>query len=121
MLIYTDLAEAFDYVYINRLLWKLERIGIFNSLLGRLRSYLTGRKQSVKVNNAFSITNFCVHLAFLSVLILGQFYFLFLLTISKTFLLFADDLKLFRTVDSIYDNEYLPHDLGFFTIWCKYK
>ena len=54
IVIYFDLCKAFDKVPHNRLLLKLESLGISNPLLSWFRSYLSNRKQSVKINNAYS-------------------------------------------------------------------
>ena len=52
--IYTDFAKAFDSVAHQRLLVKLESIGIKGDLLNWVRSFLNGRKQCVKVNGVTS-------------------------------------------------------------------
>ena len=48
-IIYLDLEKAFDKVPHSRLLLQLRRYGISGDLLAWIESFLTNRKQSVKV------------------------------------------------------------------------
>ena len=52
--IYTDIAKAFDSVAHERLLKKLEAIGIGRDLLNWIRSFLTGRTQCARVEGETS-------------------------------------------------------------------
>ena len=52
--IYTDFAKAFDSVAHERLLIKLEAIGIRGDLLNWIRSFLTGRTSCVRVEGETS-------------------------------------------------------------------
>jgi hypothetical protein len=49
--IYLDLAKAFDTVNHDKLLHKMQEIGITSSALSLFDSYLKNRKQLVKINN----------------------------------------------------------------------
>lgn len=51
---FLDLQKAFDTVDRNILLQKLYRYGIRGTALALMTSYLTGRKQRVKLNNVYS-------------------------------------------------------------------
>ena len=53
-IIYTDFSKAFDSVAHERLLLKLENVGIKGDLLNWIRSFLTGRTQCVNVNGVTS-------------------------------------------------------------------
>lgn len=52
--IFLDLAKAFDTVSIPKLILKLEKIGIRDTQLKLFQSYLTNRKQSVKIGDNIS-------------------------------------------------------------------
>ena len=52
--IYTDFSKAFDSVAHQRLLCKLEHLGIRGDVLNWVRSFLSGRTQRVKVDDFFS-------------------------------------------------------------------
>ena len=52
--IYMDFMKAFDKVPHQRLLYKIEKYGIANPLLGWVKSFLSDRRQRVTVNDAKS-------------------------------------------------------------------
>ena len=52
--IYTDFAKAFDSVAHERLILKLEAVGITGDVLNWIRSFLVGRSQSVRVEGETS-------------------------------------------------------------------
>ena len=52
--IYLDMSKAFDKVWHEGLLFKLERNGVKGKLLAVLKDYLTNRKQRVVINDAES-------------------------------------------------------------------
>ena len=52
--IYLDFSKAFDSVPHKRLLIKLKSYGLSGTLLKWIESFLTNRRQRVKVNNSFS-------------------------------------------------------------------
>lgn len=58
--IYFDLSKVFDRVNHDKLLFKLEKLGIKNSLLSWIRSYLTERYMYVKVGYFFSNHLLCL-------------------------------------------------------------
>ena len=53
-MVFFDISKAFDKVGYRGLLHKLERLGIRDPLLKWLKSYLTGRKQSVIIEGQSS-------------------------------------------------------------------
>ena len=53
---YIDFAKAFDSVSHSKLLYKLSRYGISGKLLLWIKSFLTNRTQTVRVENSFSTT-----------------------------------------------------------------
>ena len=52
--VYLDFKKAFDTVPHNRLLTKLESYGVTGKVLEWVKTFLSDRKQYVKVNNASS-------------------------------------------------------------------
>ena len=52
--IYLDFSKAFDRVPHEKLLFKLECLGIKGSLLAWFRSYLSGRRHRVMIDNEAS-------------------------------------------------------------------
>lgn len=120
--IYTDFSKAFDKVTHSILSEKLHSIGIRDPILSWLISYVTNRKQIVKVKNfisePFNIPSGVPqgsHLApLLFILFINDIHFN-----DSQKLLFADDLKLFRLIKSTSDSILLQNDLNRLSVWCK--
>ena len=99
---FLDISKAFDKVWHEGLLFKLERIGISGNLLSLLKSFLSNRFQRVVLNGQCS--------SWSSVLagvpqgsILGPLLFLIYINdlpenLQSTVKLFADDISLFSTI-----------------------
>ena len=118
---YTDFSKAFDKLNHDILLVKLSNFGFSASLLSLFKSYLSNRTQCVKYNGHVSDS--------ISVLsgvpqgsVLGPLLFVIYIndiakSISSNILMYADDLKIFRTVSSINDCRMLQDDLQKFLCW----
>ena len=115
--------KAFDKVPHERLLKKVEAYGIGGPLLGWMRSFLTGRKQRVRVGEDSSkwtqVTSGIPQGS-----VLGPT--LFVLYINdlpdsiqnnSTAVMFADDTKLFARTDTSKDKEKLQEDLDCVCKW----
>lgn len=122
--VYTDFSKAFDRVSFQLLLAKLEAMGFHPSLLAWLKSFLEGRTQSVKINNFISTPipvlsgvpqgSHCAPLLFN----------LFVNDVSKiiknsTVSMFADDLKIYRTIERWEDSVALQRDLDALCDWAR--
>jgi hypothetical protein len=102
-ILYIDFEKAFDKVSVLKLLHKLEHLGISGVLLQYIKSFLTNRTQSVRIDRVQS--------SFQNVIsgvpqgsVLGPFLFLLFINdlpdiFDPTFCskLFADDLKLYNS------------------------
>lgn len=122
--IYTDFSKAFDRVPHGVLLSKLETLGISGSLLDWIRSYLTSRTQMVRVNNFLSheipVPSGVPQGSHIGPLLFNLFINdVATCFVSSEFLLFADDLKLFRSVVNADDCLALQEDLNRFADWCR--
>ena len=53
-IIYKDFEKAFDKVPHKRLIFKLKKYGICNTVINWIKSYLKNRKHRVKINNKYS-------------------------------------------------------------------
>lgn len=123
--IYTDYTKAFDRIDHKILLRKLYFAGIHGNLLRWFSSYITDRCQTVVLNG------FCSQSRFSTIpsgvpqgSILGPLLFtLFINDIHTCFshshyLLFADDMKVYRKVDTIHDCLLLQQDLDRLYDYC---
>ena len=119
--IYTDFSKAFDSVAHERLLVKLERIGITGDLLLWIRSFLSGRTQCVNVEGALSDWK-DVMSGVPQGSVIGPILFVIFINdmpdevIKSLCKLFADDCKLYRTVTASGGND-LQQDLYKLEAW----
>lgn len=123
-IIFTDFAKAFDRVNHEILLYKLSKLGIHSILLEWIRSYLTDRTQFVKIHRYVSkcikVTSGVPQGSHIGPL----FFNLFINDIPdifqfSRFLLYADDVKIFRTIHSLVDCYLLQEDLCELASWCN--
>lgn len=121
--IYTDFSKAFDRVSHSILLQKLFKLGFHSSLLQWIRSYISDRRCFVEINGHRSL-GFIATSGVPQGSILGPLLFtLFINDIVHCFinsecLLYADDLKIFRTVSNLQDALLLQADIDRLSSWC---
>lgn len=122
--IYTDFQKAFDRVKHSILLCKLNKMGVHSSLLAWISSYLSGRSQFVKLANwtsrTFNVTSGVPQGSHLGPLL----FILFMEDATKVFassayLMYADDLKIFKVIKNVLDASALQRDLNRFLQWCE--
>lgn len=120
--IYTDFAKAFDKVNHIRLCRKLEGFGIHGSLLRWIQSYLNRRSQLVAVKGHLSqpvtVTSGVPQGSHLGPLLFIIFINDLIESLSCPCLLYADDLKVFKTVKNFSDASMLQNDLNALSTWC---
>jgi len=113
--VFTDFNKAFDTVIHSHLISELESLGIGNPLLSWFQSYLTQRKQFIRVHGVVSdlfITPSGVtqggHLSpFLFIIFVNS---INRYISSSTVLLFADDIKIFSKITTPTDCLQLQSD-----------
>jgi len=121
--IYLDFAKAFDKVDHQILLKKLHKIGIRGNLLRWIQAFLSDRFQEVSVEG-FKSFIFAVISGVIQGSVLGPILFLvFINDISQSVQnssvkCFADDTRISRPIESLYDAELLQNDLDQIMTWC---
>lgn len=122
--IFTDFAKAFDKVDHGTLVCKLNFLGFTSNILSWLSSYLSNRYQYVLINS-ISSDKFSVTSGVPQGSHLGPLLFLLFINdlpdaiINSESLLFADDLKIFRTISNLDDCMLLQMDLNNVANWCE--
>lgn len=122
--IYTDFSSAFDRVNHCLLLRKLESFGVYGPFLEWFRSYLDKRTQTVVVRGYESL-NYYADSGVPQGSHLGPLLFLlFINDITSSirhckFALFADDLKIYKKIESRNDMELIQSDLNSISTWCN--
>jgi len=101
--VFCDISKAFDRVWHEGLLYKLEKIGIGGSLLALFKNYLSDRTQRVVINGQSSVPGF-IKGGVPQGSVLGPLLFLIYINditegIESNVKLFADDTSLFIDVD----------------------
>ena len=121
--VFTDFKKAFDRISHEILLSKLHMIGVNSRLLLWIKSYLSERVQMVKlggvVSDPYGVGSGVPQGSHLGPLL----FLLFINDVKNCFhhsqcLLYADDLKIFRTVSVKSDCSLLQNDLQRFYKWC---
>ena len=119
--IYTDFQKAFDTVPHRRLITKLKSYGIEANLVNWITSFLTNRKQRVKVNGiASSWANVLSGIPQGSVL--GPILFVIYINdivdnLTGTAYLFADDMKIYNVIRDEEDCVCLQKDIDMLLEW----
>lgn len=120
---YLDFSKAFDKVPHQRLLIKLKQHGIRGRIVKWIESWLSGRQQRVVLNGSKS--------RWLDVIsgvpqgsVLGPVLFIIFINdidngIDSNVLKFADDLKIFRKVETTNDHKLLQDDLDKIVKWSE--
>ena len=121
--IYFDFAKAFDTVPHRRLCKKLQGYGVEGQVLRWIKSFLHGRKQLVRVNEAKSSENNVVS-GIPQGSVLGPLLFVVYINdlpdkVVSNLLLFADDTKIFKEVNSIHDSMVIQADIDALEEWSK--
>lgn len=112
-MLYTDFSKAFDKINHSLLLVKLDMLGFPSALLRWLSSYLNGRTQRVSFRGSSSR----IHLgAILFTIYLND---LPSIVRNSRILMYADDVKLFLSLNSLDDSCLLQDDLSELVKWCE--
>ena len=113
--IYLDISKAFDRILHSKLLFKLSSYGFSENMIKFIETYLLNRQQVV-CYNGFNSKFFHQSSGVPQGSVLGPLLFLLYVNdltspICNKTLLFADDLKIFRTINSVNDCLELQKDL----------
>ena len=122
-IIYTDFQKALDSVQHKRLLYKLSVYGIQGKLLNWIKSFLTNRRQRVLLNGSPSDWEVVVS-GVPQGTIMGPIFFLLFVndvpnTLNCNVMVFADDAKLYSTINEEQDCINLQADLDSLVNWSK--
>ena len=118
-----DFSKAFDRVDHQILCSKLNSWGFSNNLVKLLMSYFSFRRQTVSYNG-FCSKDYYSFLGVLQGSLLGPLLFdifiddIFDVVKNCQVLLFADDMKIFRSINCSWDCELVQSDLNGIIMWC---
>ena len=121
--VFLDFRKAFDRVSHERLLYKVHQMGIEGKLLQWISSFLSDRKQRVKVNNSYSgwesVTSGVPQGSVLGPILFIIYINDFPLLLKNSCKMFADDAKLYGKVEDITDKESIQSDLQQCVQWAN--
>jgi hypothetical protein len=121
--VYFDLTKAFDIVSNNILLRKLSNFGLSSSYVDWFHSYLSNRQSFVRVSGTLSFLNL-VKCGVPQGSTQGPLLFnIFINDICDSIhnsqcLLFADNLKIYRSISDVDEYKLLRHDVDSVRSWC---
>lgn len=123
--IYVDFSKAFDTVCHAKLITKLKGYGISGDLLNVITDFLTDRQQRTRVGQKLSSSKF-LRSSIVQGSCLGPALFLiFINDLAKIFdaivtpKLYADDIKIYSTIESDVDNNRLQLNIDRLAQWAK--
>jgi len=123
--IYIDFSKAFDTVSHPKLLTKLQSCGITGDLLSVINDFLQNRSQRTRVGNQLSNEKFLTSGVVQGSCLGPLLFLLFINDISTIFQnpitskLYADDLKLYTTTETIHDSQQLQRCLDSLHQWSQ--
>jgi hypothetical protein len=121
--VYFDFTKAFDIVPHNILLRKLSNFGLSSGYIDWFRSYLSNRQSFVRISGTVSFP-YLVKCGVPQGSTLGPLLFnIFINDICDSIhnsqcLVFADDLKIYRSISDVDDCKLLQHDINSVQNWC---
>ena len=119
--VFLDFSKAFDKVPHQRLLYKIRNLGITGDLLKWVESFLTNRRQRVRIKDAFS--DWCnVKSGVPQGSVLGPILFILYINdlpdvIKSSCKIFADDTKLIQAIRDMKSIQELQEDLDALQKW----
>mgnify|MGYP000512335400 FL=1 len=120
--IYLDFSKAFDRLDHKVLIQKLAAFGFSNSLVKLFMSYLSDRIQYVSLygytSEKYTATSGVPQGSILGPLLFNLFINDIGSNLNVNFLLYADDLKIFKRIDSLDDCHSLQQNLDQINNWC---
>jgi len=115
---YTEFAKAFDKVSHSALLAKLVLLGIHSTVLNWIKSYLHHRLYRVNINGKFSDSSGLPQRSAMGPLLFIIFINDVRFCLSSEWLLYADDLNIFKSIKLATDSQLVQHDLDSLSSWC---
>ncbi|CAD6215467.1 GSCOCG00011207001-RA-CDS, partial [Cotesia congregata] len=120
--LYTDFSKAFDTVNHDILVEKLKCHGVTGKALNWFQSYLTGRSLQVRVNGYYSkeyeVNSGVPQGSHLGPVLFNIFINDIADNLSSEYLLYADDMKIYRKINTENDIRVLQQDLDKLYQWC---
>ncbi|CAC5405728.1 Glycosyltransferase-like domain-containing protein 1,Glycosyltransferase-like domain-containing protein 1-like [Mytilus coruscus] len=119
--VYLDFMKAFDTVPHKQLIGKLKSYGIAEEIISWVKSFLSGRKQQLRVNSSYSefkqVTSGIPQGSILRPILFVIYINDLPEMLDSNCYMFADDTKVFRQIQTTDDNDALQRDLSHIETW----
>ena len=122
--IYFDLSKAFDSVCHRNLIHKLSYYSLHPLCLNWIKAFLCGRTQRIKIKSTTSLPTVCISSVPQGSVLSSILFLLYMNDLPQVkknskICLFADDVKLYTSVNSLQDKQNLQNDINALADWCR--
>ena len=122
--IYFHLSKAFNLVCHRKLIHKLSYYSLHTLCLNWIKAFLSGRTQRINIKSTTSLLTVCISGVPQGSVLSSILFLLYMndppqVIKNSKICLFADDVKLYTSINSLQDKQNLQNDINALVDWCR--